>query len=770
MHSLLSSGYGPWIELLLPLGLGPLVVAAVAALVCRRLRSAVWQRTAWQAGAIALVILLLAELSGAGPALVGLCKTMPATTGNLRPSGNSDADTPGVGGVCNADLPEERDESPLQAAPAVSNSRTASAKLSGPPVGTRTATTIDAGHTAFSPTPWQPPALQRIEPARSQAPEGRPIAARLSVAPGLTGPTGDAGLGTGTAALSPRENRDRRRVVSGTPLGWIAAFWLFGTMVLAARIARCGRLLASGRRSLEAVSDEILLGRVERLARRLGMRRPVRVLQAVGLSAPAVCGVLRPTLVLPAGFDRQFAACEQEAMLAHELAHLASRDPAWKLLVDLLAAALWWQPAVWWMRRKLWASSEAAADEASLLVPGGPDVLAACLVTIGRRLTSHRRLGWISITGSGFRSGLGRRVQRLLSLPERAWHAPRRGRLLAARTALPLLLATVAVFSTAWARPQANSSEGESTMNVLSSSWRRSLAALSLAALLGPISGDAAADDSTPAPATTTVTGERTAPAADQLALLDGEEEEGDREGDERAEHRDRPREGDRERGERAEHRDGPRDGDREERDRPQTDIEHLERRLEELRRAHQQANAAGRREAAEQLEREGHEIMQKLEAIREGRPDRPNRERVERRLEELERAIHEAAEAGRGERVEQLEREAREIHRFLEETARDRRPGPREEIERRMQHVRVAAENLREAGLPDQAERLLHEAERMLSQQREVEGPRPERPGPEIEQLRDEVHQLRREMQELKMHLRELLDDQRREDAEEEE
>ena len=58
-------------------------------------------------------------------------------------------------------------------------------------------------------------------------------------------------------------------------------------------------------------------------------------------------------------------------MLAHELAHLAGNDPAWYLLADILAAALWWHPLIWWSRRQLHAQSELAADEASLLERAG---------------------------------------------------------------------------------------------------------------------------------------------------------------------------------------------------------------------------------------------------------------------------------------------------------------------------------------------------------------------------------------------------------------
>jgi len=209
-------------------------------------------------------------------------------------------------------------------------------------------------------------------------------------------------------------------------------------------------------------------------------------------------GLVRPTLALPASFAADFNDREQEAILAHELAHLAARDPLWQLVADVLSATLWWHPLVWWLRGRLRTASEAAADEASLLVPGGPDVLAACLVALGRRLVNSRRLGWLSIEGAGFRSGLGRRVERLLSLQPGVCLAPAPVRLAIARIALPLALVMIAVFSTAWARPQATFQDGETTMSLVKSSWQRSLAAIALAAWLGPASASPAADEKPP--------------------------------------------------------------------------------------------------------------------------------------------------------------------------------------------------------------------------------------------------------------------------------
>jgi beta-lactamase regulating signal transducer with metallopeptidase domain len=115
-----------------------------------------------------------------------------------------------------------------------------------------------------------------------------------------------------------------------------------------------------------------LFDRVRSVAVRLGVRRRPRVLQAAGAVGPAALGIWRPALVLPAGFANDYRPDQQEAMLAHELAHLAANDPAWHLLADLVTGAWWWHPLAWWARHRLRGASEAAADEASLVVADGP--------------------------------------------------------------------------------------------------------------------------------------------------------------------------------------------------------------------------------------------------------------------------------------------------------------------------------------------------------------------------------------------------------------
>jgi beta-lactamase regulating signal transducer with metallopeptidase domain len=717
MHDLIASQYGPWVEPLFTLAAGTAIITGLAALAASRFRAAVWQRTVWQVAILAIMALGLADLTGLGKALVLVCRTTSHEDSPSSPtweSGQSPCGTPSADGFAPPVTPES--ELPAQASPP----------------GTAAAGPRDIGLSAL--TPYDTTA--RLQPLSREREWG------------ASGPAPDAALFPSSAAADGTSAASRF-AADGTSAAvselrvpwWPAAVWLAGTAIVFGQIAWSGVMLSMFRRRCRVHRDPALALRVEGVARRLSLGREVPVLEAAGLRAPVAFWIVRPTVVLPVELDEDFDPLEQEAMLAHELGHLASHDPAWRLAADLLCALIWWHPLAWWLRRRLWAATETAADEASLLVADGPDVLAGCLVALGRRLVSPRPLGWLSVEGAGFRSNLGRRVERLLSLRGRSWRRPRRGLLLAVRTALPPVLVLVVVLCTAWAQPRADL-EGGPTMNVLLSSWRRSLAAMAVAAVLGPVSGDATAAEP---PA------EKPKPAAQVKEEPRGEKREGDR------------REG--------------REG--------QPERAKIARHIQELQEAREKILQILRGLGPDRQDsgdaRELKEKLQKIEGqLRELRADapreRPNRERIEHRLAELKEAIHKAAEAGRKDEAERLEREARELARILEQGQprpdRPRREGPQspEDVERRMQHIRAAVENLRAAGLNEQAERLMENAEQMMRRAGEgreprPEGPRPDRPGPGVDQLREEVQQLRNEMREMREQIKRLLERERRPD-----
>jgi len=773
MQSLFALGYGPWLEPVLVLTAGTAVIVGLAALAGRWVGSAVWQRTLWQVAALGLVALLVVELTGIGPAVVRIAGA------RIEASVASETAEEVVGHVSN--VPEWQSFSDWETQSGeswhVENVPDRGIKSGQSWHVENVPHVLRPDRSSEFPSPraeveWA--TLAAFDPDWPAEPAASPPAEEPSVAEPSEPP--------GAAAVLPPEP---------VRAWWPGVIWALGAAVCLGWITWTRSLLLLFRRRHSAVRDEALCRRVRRLARRLGIRRPVSLLQSAGLKTPVAFGTLRPTVVLPATFADEFGSQEQEAMLAHELAHLAARDPAWQLLADLLSAVLWWHPLAWWLRRRLRAASEAAADEASLLLPDGPHVLAACLVAVGRRITRPRRLGWLSVEGSGFRSSLGHRVERLLSLPRRARRIPGRTASVVAKIALPIALIAVTVLSTAWVRPRAALQEGGTTMSVLQTSWRGSLAALALVAFLGPAADDAMADG----PGDEEVV----AAAADREGEHRDEAEHREREEREEGEHREgdaerregERREGDAERRERPDQPRERREGEGERREGERREGERREdvpreARIEQLmqhRRALQERGGEierrmaglrdGQDEEARELQRAMQEVRQQMErvemALRELQPERERpRERREGEGERREgERREEAPREGRmeqlmqyrralQERAEEIERrmvglrddqdeEARDLQRAMQEVRqqmervemalrelqpeRERPREPGEEMERRIRHLRVAIENLHAAGLHDAAEHLQREAENMMRAFREGRPRDPDRP-----------------------------------------
>jgi beta-lactamase regulating signal transducer with metallopeptidase domain len=324
--------------------------------------------------------------------------------------------------------------------------------------------------------------------------------------PGLSAPSSPSTLSPASDESSQRHQRpgalstlaaERETSVRSSGWSWahlvnpvLGLLWLSGAVVLA--VWYCiGRIrVAQLQRRFWTVDDEQRLANVAGLARQLGVRRRVRLVESDRLSGPVTYGIVRPTIALPVDFSKRFGSPQQKTVLAHELSHIASWDAAWQFTADCVACLLWWQPLVWWLRRQFRATCETAADEASLLLPDGPDVLAECLVALGRQQAGSSGVAWLWVAGK--KSNLTERVESLLRLTQHAGGSRRivGGRLL--RVFVLMVMTVVAVTGATWLHPSEALAEKDLTMK---SMWKRSLAGVTLMAVLGTAAGTLTAQE-----------------------------------------------------------------------------------------------------------------------------------------------------------------------------------------------------------------------------------------------------------------------------------
>ena len=118
------------------------------------------------------------------------------------------------------------------------------------------------------------------------------------------------------------------------------------------------------------------------LAARLGIRRPVRLLESARVQVPVVIGALRPVLLLPASALTGLAPAQVEAVLAHELAHIRRHDYPVNLLQSAAETLLFYHPGVWWLSARIRAEREHCCDDIAVRVCGDAVGYAEALTSI----------------------------------------------------------------------------------------------------------------------------------------------------------------------------------------------------------------------------------------------------------------------------------------------------------------------------------------------------------------------------------------------------
>lgn len=199
-------------------------------------------------------------------------------------------------------------------------------------------------------------------------------------------------------------------------LAW-AALALFLGLGLVRSWARLRRLLAD-RRAIESGPATTMLAR---LSAGSSVRR-IRLSASSRVDVPIAVGVLRPEIVVPERALVELESAELESMLAHELAHLVRRDPAWRLLAGFVHRVLFLQPLNRIATAHLESASEDLCDDWAVERTDRPLALARCLTEVAGWVASPLGASVPAMARRG--SGLGRRVRRLVAAGD--GFAPRR--------------------------------------------------------------------------------------------------------------------------------------------------------------------------------------------------------------------------------------------------------------------------------------------------------------------------------------------------------
>jgi beta-lactamase regulating signal transducer with metallopeptidase domain len=240
------------------------------------------------------------------------------------------------------------------------------------------------------------------------------------------------------AALSLEHWLNASQVASQT---WILRLWIVGVIFLSLRLAWLGVRVSALRRS-GTQPDTLILALANAMARRMGMRRAVRVLVSALPDGPGVAGWIRPVIFLPAATILNLAPDQLEAILAHEIAHLRRYDDLVNLAQSLIETLLFYHPAVWWVSNRIRHERELCCDDLAVRASGNALCYARALTALERLRVSPASLSLAALGTSG--SPLEYRIRRIVDARGRQDYIPSG---LPGLLALSLALISVAIYS-----------------------------------------------------------------------------------------------------------------------------------------------------------------------------------------------------------------------------------------------------------------------------------------------------------------------------------
>lgn len=183
---------------------------------------------------------------------------------------------------------------------------------------------------------------------------------------------------------------------------------------------------------------------LEDLAAQIPVKRSVELLESALIKVPMVIGHFKPVILLPVGAVNGLSTAQVEAILAHELAHIARHDYLLHILQSVIEIFFYFNPAVWWISALIRTERENCCDDTAVALCGNQLTYAKALVALQEMSIATPNL---AMTFANNKNQLLKRIQRILNQPQN------KSDIMEKLTATCLLLAILVGLSVSAARP-----------------------------------------------------------------------------------------------------------------------------------------------------------------------------------------------------------------------------------------------------------------------------------------------------------------------------
>lgn len=191
---------------------------------------------------------------------------------------------------------------------------------------------------------------------------------------------------------------------------WIAIVWAIGAGLLCLRLlGGCWQVLRLRRRFRGIDLSPAWQTRFRGMCQRFGVRATARVVESASVAVPTVIGCFKPVVLLPARIFTGLSEEQIEALVAHELAHIARYDYLVNIAQSVVEALLFYHPAVWWVSQGIRVEREYCCDDRAIATTHDGLSYARALTALEGWRGGQLQLGVSTLGGS-----LMHRIQRLV--------------------------------------------------------------------------------------------------------------------------------------------------------------------------------------------------------------------------------------------------------------------------------------------------------------------------------------------------------------------
>ena len=205
-----------------------------------------------------------------------------------------------------------------------------------------------------------------------------------------------------------------------TPLTWQAVLfilWLAGVLAFLAVLVQRIRFV-KGLVAASCPAGDELLSLLEQCRRQMTVNRDIRLRVSEAVPSPAVCGLLRPTVLMPMFLVEKLSPEGLKATLIHELAHIKRGDLWVNSVQTFLQVVYFYNPFVWFANSMIRKVCEEAVDETVLVALGGQAKdYSNTLIDIGEMVFWKADLGLRLIGVAESKKALQWRIRHMLNRP-----------------------------------------------------------------------------------------------------------------------------------------------------------------------------------------------------------------------------------------------------------------------------------------------------------------------------------------------------------------